>query len=340
MAYAVWVGDSDVRFAASADGGQSWSGPVKVNPTADGFDPEIAVRGAGQLVAGWPANGFVYVADSSDNGASWSTATGLGLGWNEFSLAADPNSGLAVTVWESVTRNQILASTGTIQAAGDCPLVELISVRHLSNTTLGVVGFVDLNQVTSATLSLDGTTPVDLVPLAQHNASGGGNDPSSEGRLRGLWSVTLISPSDFTSGMMVVADATSASQSCQETLDVIMPSPDWRVEIETIDPVVGPDPAIDGLDQIAVHFESGDGSLPTLGLSRYLYNPNQPGLEGLWQTMATFTAQAEGNAFKNIVADLVDPGENLYRVTVDGQLQVEDVDGFFCRTCIREFGNG
>lgn len=205
-------------------------------------------------------------------------------------------------------------------------------MRHLNNTTLGVVGFVDLNQVTSATLSVDGTvgvTPVDLIPLAQHNASGGGNNPGSEGRLRGLWSATLISPGSFTGGMMVVADATSANQNCQETVDVIIPPPGWRIEIETIDPVVGANPDIDGLDRVVVRFQSGDGSLPTLALSRYLYNSGQPGLAGLWQTMDTFTAQAEGNAFKNIVADLVDPGENLYRVTVDGQPQVEDVDGFY-----------
>lgn len=336
-------GVSDLLFARSSDGGATWSAPVKINSTEEGFTPDLAARGAGEFVAGWESNGFVYAAVSANGGLNWSAATGLGLVRFEFALAADPATGAAIMVWDGPTGNQILAASSSNAQTGDCPLVEIISVRHLNNTTLGVVGFVDLNQVTSATLSVDGTvgvTPVDLIPLAQHNASGGGNNPGSEGRLRGLWSATLISPGSFTGGMMIVADATSANQNCQETVDVIIPPPGWRIEIETIDPVVGANPDIDGLDRVAAQFQSGDGSLPTLALSRYLYDPTQPGLAGLWQTMDTFTAQAEGNAFKNIVADLVDPGENLYRVTVDGQPQVEDVDGFYAAHVAEELATG
>ena len=210
------------------------------------------------------------------------------------------------------------------------------------------MGFIDLNQVITATLSVEGAagvTPIDLLPLAQNNASGGydpGNGPATvltEQRLPGLWSATVTNPGGF-SGVMVVADTTSADENCQETANVIVPPPGWRVEIETIDPVVDTNPDVDGLDQIAVQFQSGDGSLPTLALSRYQYDPNQPGFEGLWQTMDTFTAQAEGNAFKNIVADLVDPGENLYRVTVDDQLQVEDVDGFYAVSVVEGLATG
>ena len=178
------------------------------------------------------------------------------------------------------------------------------------------------------------------MPLALNNAVGGGADPATEKRLEGLWSATLAG-GPFAGNVAIVAGATATGQnSCGERFDLAVPPIGWQVEIETIDPVAGFDPAIDGLDRVAVQLESGDGSLPLLALSRYLYDPAQPGVQGLWQTIDTFAAQTEGNAFKNIVADLVDPGENLYRVTVDGHPGVEDIDGFYAVPVMEDLTTG
>jgi hypothetical protein len=76
---------SRIWFARSADGGQTWSQPVKVNPTADksdqfnhklAVDPETGVLGLGYYGTGTGANriktDFIFQC-SSDGGQTWST---------------------------------------------------------------------------------------------------------------------------------------------------------------------------------------------------------------------------------------------------------------------------
>lgn len=237
-----------------------------------------------------------------------------------------------VTVPPGVTG---LNFTGVLQSS-DCPLVELISVRHLNDDTLGVVGFVDLNAgqgVTSATLTaqVSGVTVAardDLLSLAQNNAPGGydiSNGPATalnEQRLPGLWSATLVnSEGGFESEITLTAEAVGANQSCSEQLTTTLPT--LQIHIRGI-AAAGDNPDGDGL---AVRAETSNGSLPHVTFSHYQFDPANPGLTGTWNTAASVVLQADGNFF--VPGEFVNAGENLYRVTVDGQPGVEDIDGFY-----------
>ncbi|HEX6291696.1 MAG TPA: sialidase family protein [Herpetosiphonaceae bacterium] len=84
--YAVWsdgrLGDADILFSVSRDGGATWRSPVVVNGTQrnDQFQPWVTANGAGEIYVQWfdrrddPQNLLVhtYAARSTDGGATWS----------------------------------------------------------------------------------------------------------------------------------------------------------------------------------------------------------------------------------------------------------------------------
>lgn len=197
--------------------------------------------------------------------------------------------------------------------------MELLSARRLNDQTIGVVGLLDLNAgITAASLSAEGATSVDLLPLVQYNAPSGGSDPTGEQRWPGLWSASLYNPNGFGPTVSVQADLPGVSDCVEPALTVPATSP---VHIQSIQ-AAGDNPDQNGL---AVKVTTSDGSLPTVVLSRY--QADSTGLDGAWIPILTTTLQADTNLF--VPGEFVNPGENLYRVMVEGQAGVEDIDGFF-----------
>ncbi len=96
-------GDSDVLFSRSADGGATWTAPVRVNddPVGDGMDqfqPAIAAGPKGQLAIAWydrrlTGNTWIdtAVAVSKDEGVTWSRNQRLTeVSWDPAVGAATP----------------------------------------------------------------------------------------------------------------------------------------------------------------------------------------------------------------------------------------------------------
>lgn len=102
--YAAWddgrLGDADVLFTSSSDGGKTWSPPVIVNGHTrnDQFQPWIAVNTQGELYLQWfdrrddPRDLLVhtYAARSADGGKTWSEV-------RVTDVASDPTVGLPMT---------------------------------------------------------------------------------------------------------------------------------------------------------------------------------------------------------------------------------------------------
>ena len=106
-------GDSDIYFARSSDGGLSWTSPdVRINDAAHatGFYPSIALSSSGTILVAWAGESAdplrndqdIYVARSTDEGATWnapaSVTTGPAAQASAFwpSLAAGPNGSLLI----------------------------------------------------------------------------------------------------------------------------------------------------------------------------------------------------------------------------------------------------
>ncbi|MCP4643593.1 MAG: exo-alpha-sialidase [bacterium] len=125
---AVWeyqedpMADWDVLVACSSDNGASWTAPALLNTNAatdSGSDhyPEIAADGSGNWVAVWGsgedlsgagADSDIFVARSTDNGATWTAPALLNTnattdsGSDGGPYVATDGSGNWVTVWESL----------------------------------------------------------------------------------------------------------------------------------------------------------------------------------------------------------------------------------------------
>ncbi|MFQ5477293.1 MAG: hypothetical protein ACE5E4_01620, partial [Candidatus Binatia bacterium] len=70
--------DFDILAATSADNGLTWSAPVAIDPSVGTtLDPAIATDGNGTWVVVAEPDG--RVSRSTDNGASWTPFTSVGL---------------------------------------------------------------------------------------------------------------------------------------------------------------------------------------------------------------------------------------------------------------------
>lgn len=327
--------DTDEPYlAASLDGGGVWAVPVRLNTYGP---PHLTARGQGQLATVWQERNSLYLAESADHGQSWSQETILASDFffTSYDLAADPTSGTAAVAWYTGT-GQITAASQTIAAPADCTAVELLSVRRLDEQTVGVVGLLDLNAgITAASLSAEDVAPVDILTLAQHNAVSGVNNPEnltpeelqqmiqSEGRRQGFWSASLHNPYGFRPTVNVRAEVTlPAIPNCLESpLTVPSASP---IQIKSIQ-AVSDTPDQDGL---SLTIDDTAGNLPTVSLSHYQFATS--GIAGAWETI--FTGPLPGNGLLTVPGEFVTEGENLYRVMVEGQPSVEDIDGFYVPT--------
>ena len=87
--------ESNIYFAISGDGGQTWSVnlPVAPDPTKSQYHPAVAQAPDGTLYVGW-AGGGVYISRSLDGGQMWGPAVPVhdepyGLHWSGTSLTVD-----------------------------------------------------------------------------------------------------------------------------------------------------------------------------------------------------------------------------------------------------------
>ncbi len=110
-------GDPDVLFARSTDGRLGWSPPAAIHDNAaSDFWPDLATDGAGTWLAVWesddPTGGIgsdfdVFVARSTDGGATWGAAAivnanaAVDTGDDRRARVATDDSGAWVVVWES-----------------------------------------------------------------------------------------------------------------------------------------------------------------------------------------------------------------------------------------------
>jgi len=104
-----WAYDSDsaesnIFFATSNDGGQTWSTnlPVSPDPTESQYYPAVAQAPDGTLYVAW-AGGGIYISRSLDGGQVWSPAVPvhdeqLGIHWSGTSLTVD-NQGTLYLTW-------------------------------------------------------------------------------------------------------------------------------------------------------------------------------------------------------------------------------------------------
>ncbi|GAB4423060.1 MAG: hypothetical protein Fur0044_21080 [Anaerolineae bacterium] len=329
--YNMALGADETYVAASQDGGLTWAAPVQLDPYRL---PRLAASGQGQLAMVWQEGNSLVLAESADYGQSWSQETLLASDFffAQFDLAADPTSGTSTVAWYTGT-GRITTASQTTAVPADCPAVELLSARRLDEQTIGVVGLQDMNTgVTTASLSAEGVAPVDILTLAQHNAVGGVNNPEnltpeelqqmiqSEGRRQGLWSASLHNPNGFGTTVSVRAEVTlPAIPNCLEPL-LTVPSAS-PIQIKSIQ-TVSDTPDQDGL---SLTIDSTDGSLPTISLSHYQFATT--GIAGAWETV--FTGPLPENGLLTVPGEFVTEGENLYRVMVEGQPGVEDIDGFY-----------
>ncbi|MBE7468633.1 MAG: hypothetical protein DPW09_11240 [Anaerolineae bacterium] len=117
------------------------------------------------------------------------------------------------------------------------------------------------------------------------------------------------------------ADLPGVPDCVEPALTVPAASP---VHIQSIQ-AAGPNPDADGL---ALKVTTSDGSLPTVVLSRY--QASATGLDGAWETV--FTGPLPTDGALSVPGQFVNNGENLYRVMVEDQPGVEDVEGFYAVT--------
>jgi len=105
--------DTDIFYSRSTDNSVSWSEPETLNGNADtdsgsDWSPEVTTDGAGNWVAVWESyeslhgtagsDGDIFVARSTDNGASWSTP---------MTLNSNANSDIDEDRWPKVTTDGV-----------------------------------------------------------------------------------------------------------------------------------------------------------------------------------------------------------------------------------------
>lgn len=123
-----------VASVASADGGQTWSAPLVLEPALTGVfpsGPSVAVSDTGTFASAWHLSsgtlngGQVMVADSVDNGTTWSSAIPIGSPAppqysSEYSphVAAFDASGRLYVTWHNYSANHPLNATLNVAVSG------------------------------------------------------------------------------------------------------------------------------------------------------------------------------------------------------------------------------
>ncbi|MCH7812674.1 MAG: exo-alpha-sialidase, partial [Planctomycetes bacterium] len=203
---AVWVSDDpaagllgddlDLTVATSSDAGATWSDPAPLNSdastdTADDSNVEIATDGNGNWVVVWHAEGKgsststdIRVANSADNGATWSDPRPLVHARENINRAgadSDPHiaadgEGNFIIVWASTRDIDGDFEPGAEEDDPDVPIVT-------SDT-----------DVFFATSGDGGATWSEAAPLNSDHISDGSadDDPSVATDLAGVWMVVWV----------------------------------------------------------------------------------------------------------------------------------------------------